>query len=161
MREIHGRWSEAKISDYFSESDLLKIKEAVAKAEANTSGEIRIVIRSGYSENLEGDIHAQAKHEFEKHGLSNTRDKTGVLILLVLDAKEFKIMGDAGIHTKVPQGYWDTLAQGMTAHFKEGNYVAGICEAVTLVGRRLSLFFPKKPDDTNELPDDVILEDEK
>lgn len=47
----------------------------------------------------------------------------------------------------------------MSAHFGEGRYVQGICEAVAEVGKRLAEFFPKKPDDVNELPDDPVLED--
>ena len=150
-----------KTSDLFSENDRLKIKETVAEAEKNTSGEIRVVIHSCYSEGLESNIHAQAKHEFEKYGLGDTRDKTGILILLVLEARKFMVWGDDGIHAKVPQGYWDVLAVGMTAHFKENNYALGICEAVAEVGKRLAEFFPRKQDDTNELSDDVIVEEEK
>lgn len=160
MREIEAL-SEVKISDSFFEGDFAKIKEVVRNAEANTSGEIRVVIRSRYSENLDGDIEAQAKHEFTKYGLGNTRDKTGVLILLVLDARKFIIWGDVGIHSKLPQGYWDMLSVGMIAHFQHGNYAEGICEAVSEVGRRLAQFFPRKPDDTNEIPDAVIVEEDK
>ncbi len=160
MSETEAR-SGNKMSDYFSESDLLKIKEAVAEAEANTSGEIRVVIRSRYSEDLQGDIHAQAKHEFAKYGLGNTRDKTGVLILLVMSTREFRIIGDIGIYAKVGRDYWDLLAGWLTTHFKEGNYVLGICKVVDEVGKGLAAHFPKKSDDTNELSDDVIVEDEK
>mgnify|MGYP001605367744 CR=1 FL=1 len=86
----------------FSEKDLAEIEAATSAAEANTSGEIRVVIRSHYDEGLEGNLHEQAKRDFLAKGLDKTRDKTGVIILLVLEAKKFMIWGDDGIHSKVP-----------------------------------------------------------
>lgn len=151
--------SEKKVSGFFSDEDLAKIEAATRDAEKNTSGEIRVVIRSRYSDGLEGNLHAQVQHEFEKYGLGNTRDQTGVLVLLVLEAQKFMIWGDDGIHAKLPQGYWDVLAVGMSAHFKKRNYVQGVCEAVSEVGRRLAEHFPRKSDDVNELSDKPIVED--
>ena len=150
--------SDRKASDIFSEKDLAEIEAATRDAEKNTSGEIRVVIRSHYDKGLEGDLHEQIKLDFLKHGLGKTRDKTGVIILLVLEAKKFKIWGDEGIHAKVSQGYWNVLAVGMSAHFKEERYVQGICEAVAEVGKRLAEYFPKKPDDVDELPNKPIVE---
>ncbi|OFZ34912.1 MAG: hypothetical protein A3D92_17875, partial [Bacteroidetes bacterium RIFCSPHIGHO2_02_FULL_44_7] len=145
--------------DQFSEKDLVKIEAATREAEKNTSGEVRVVIRSHYDEDLEGNLHEQTKRDFLKHGLDKTRDKTGVIVLLVLAAKRFMIWGDDGIHAKVPQGYWDMLAVGISAHFKEERYVQGVCEAVDEVGKRLAEFFPKKLDDVDELPNKPIVED--
>lgn len=154
-QEMSGK----KVSDIFSDKDLAKVEAATREAEKNTSGEIRVAIRAHYDEGLEGNLHEQTKRDFLKYGLDKTRDKTGVLILLALEPKKFMIWGDDGIHAKVQQGYWDVLAVGMSTHFKEGRYVQGICETVAEVGKRLAEFFPKKPDDTNELPDKPILED--
>lgn len=152
--------SETKISDYFSQDDFMRIKDAVSNAEINTSGEIRVVIRSYYDKDLEGSLHEQTKRDFLTYGLDKTRDKTGVIILLVLEARKFMVWGDEGINAKLPQGYWDVLSVGISSRFKEGDFVRGICEAVSEVGRRLSEFFPKKPDDVNELPNDVITEED-
>lgn len=149
-----------KASDLFSEKDFAEIEAATREAEKNTSGEIQVVIRSHYDEDLKGDVHGQTKRDFLKHGLDKTCDKTGVIILLVLEAKKFMVWGDDGIHAKVPQGYWDVLAVGMSAHFKEERYIQGICEAVAEVGKRLAEFFPKKSDDVDELPNKPIVEDE-
>lgn len=152
--------SDKKVSDIFSEEDLAKIEAATKEAENNTSGEIRVAIRSRYDEDLKGDLHGQTKRDFFKHGLDKTRDKTGVIILLVLEARKFMIWGDDGIHAKVPQGYWKILAVGMSAYFSEERYIQGICETVAEVGKRLAEFFPKKPDDVDELPNEPIVEDE-
>ncbi len=129
------------------------------EAEKNTSGEIRVVIRSHYDEDLKNNLHEQVKRDFVKHGLDKTRDKTGVIILLVLEVKKFMIWGDDGIHAKVRQAYWDVLAVGTSAHFQEERYTQGICEAVAEVGKRLAEFFPKKLDDVDELPDKPIVGD--
>src|SRR3989338_1774349 len=65
----------------FSQEDYAAMKEAVRKAEKNSSGEIRVKNRQGFTEGLEGDLDAQALRDFAKEGLHNTRDKTGVLVL--------------------------------------------------------------------------------
>jgi uncharacterized membrane protein len=39
---------------------------------------------------------------------------------------------------------------------KEGNACAGICAAIENCGQALAQYFPIKPDDANELPNQVI-----
>ena len=137
------------------------------EAESNTSGEIRVKIINEYDQDLascyehrDGSrrVHEQALREFEREGMHNTRDKTGILVLVVLSEKRFTILADEGIYSKLAQEWWNHKAETMSGYFRAGNPARGICEAVKEVGKELSRYFPKKPDDVNELPDDVIVE---
>ena len=151
------------LSFYFSESELERIKDAVSEAESGTSGEIRVVIAQDCDSDLpesepEKRVYGQALREFVKHGLTETRDRTGVLVLLVMNERRFQILADAGINEKFAQEEWDELSRRASLFFRRGSFTDGVCFLVREMGRKLSAFFPRKPDDTNELADDVILE---
>ncbi len=134
-----------------------RIEGAVQAAEATTSGEIRVMIISRCDPEAKGDIRAQAVREFYRHGLDKTRDKTGVLLLIALEDNAFYILGDSGINEKVSQGYWDVHSTILTTDFASGRLIDGICFFVGSIGNKLSEYFPRRDDDTNELPDDVIV----
>ncbi len=146
-----------QVSDYFPADHLGEIKEVITEVERRTSGEIRVKIVIDCDPDLKGKVHEQAVRDFEKAGMHNTRDKIGVLILVVLNERTFTILGDSGIYSKLLQGYWDNMARVMSIYFKNGNFYVGICAVVESVGRQLAKHFPKQMDDVNELPDDVIV----
>lgn len=161
-------WNKKKsghVLDYFSHEDLEIIKQAIKRGEENTSGEIRVVIRMNFDNDLPYFFHdfrnldEQALRIFHEHGLHNTKDKTGVLILVILSKRLLKIMADSGIHTKLSQVYWDQYVKDLSKDFRNGNYTQGIIALVDEIAAKLAKFFPRKPDDVNELPDDVVVED--
>ncbi len=147
-----------QVSDYFSTDHLNEIKATIVKAEKRTSGEIRVRVTLDCDQDLTGKVHEQAVRDFEKAGMHKTRDKTGVLILVVLNERTFTILGDSGIYSKLPQGYWDNMAKAMSLYFKGGNFHVGVCAVVESVGKQLAKHFPRRDDDVDELPDDVIVE---
>jgi uncharacterized membrane protein len=149
--------SVAELRQAFPPEVLEAIERAVENAERNTSGEIKVKIIGNCDPDLGGDANAQAVREFEREGLGNTRDKTGVLLLLVFNERKFTVLGDSGIHAKLGQEYWDRAAREMSDYFRQGAFGLGIHAAVTDVGFRLAEFFPKRSDDVNELSDGVIL----
>ena len=150
--------SSRKVSDYFSAEDFEKISETITRAEEKTSGEIRVRIIRDYDPDLEKDpeaLNKQALRDFEREGMRNTRDKTGVLLLLVLEVKKFTILADSGIYEKLPWQYWEALAESLAFHFRVGNPARAISMIVESIGERLAELFPRKDDDINELPDSV------
>ncbi len=138
-----------KPEDVFTKEDLDSITEVVKKAELLTSGEIRVVIRSVCDKGL--STKNQALADFEKFGLVSTRDKTGVLILIILSERQVEVLADKGINDQVPEGYWDGIVWTITNSFRNVGPCKGICEAVETVGQMLAEKFPRKSDDTNEL----------
>lgn len=145
-----------EVNFLFTQGDLDTIKKTVKEAEKHTSGEIRVKIIRRYDQDI-SDLMQQALREFEREGLHSTKDKTGVLVLVVLDERKFVILGDSGIYSRLSQRYWNNLASRMTLSFQVGNYASGICRIVEEVGRSLSVLFPHKADDINELSNEVIL----
>ena len=91
--------------------------------------------------------------------MHETDDRNGVLFYLAVRNKKFAVIGDGGINSRVPEGFWDTVKDPIESHFREGEYCEGIIEGVLLAGRQLRDHFPHERDDVNELPDEISFED--
>jgi len=138
--------------------DMGTIAAAIGEAEKSTAGEIRVSIRRRRTwKERRLSLHEMALHEFYRLGMEKTKEKTGVLLYFLTVEKKFHIIADEGIHTKVADGYWDTLAVALGSHFKGQRFCQGICEAVQEIGRTLTREFPIQSDDTNELSNDVVI----
>jgi uncharacterized membrane protein len=144
---------------YLGKQDQQRIADKIGEVESSTSGEIRVCVRE---KRLFGEgklsLHDLTLKEFYRLGMHKTKDRTGVLILLLLDERKFEIIGDEGIDKKIPEGKWDRIAGSMSAHFKDGKFAEGIIHAVNVVGEELKTHFPRQSADRNELSDDVVLE---
>jgi len=145
----------------FTEGARREIAQAIGAAERNTSGEIRVMVRARCDADLTGKVYDQAVREFERQGMTKTRDKTGVLILLVWEERKFAIVGDTGIHAKLGDDYWASRAEELKSYFAAGDYVRGLTAVVENVGRELAKHFSRKADDRDELPDAPIVEDNR
>jgi len=144
-------------SKYLTKDELHALSGVITKAEKNTSGEIRVVVRHHrHWKERKLSIHDLALGEFYRLGMEKTRDRTGVLILILFAERKFHIVADEGIHTNVQEGTWDTIAGGMSEHFKKGNFFSGIAEAIRAVGSELAKHYPRKSDDTNELSNEIV-----
>ncbi len=143
---------------FFDDDDFLRISNKIQETEKITSGEIRISIKEKKSLRQKNkDLRKLAEEEFYKLNMNNTRDKTGILIFIILQERQFLILADSGINEKVSQQTWDEVRNEMQKKFKEGFYTEGILSGIERVGQILSEHFPIKPDDTNELSNKVVV----
>jgi uncharacterized membrane protein len=143
---------------FFSDDDFLDISNKIKEMEKITSGEIRVAIKEDAPLlDKKKDIVELATKEFYRLGMADTRDKTGILIYILLRKRKFHILADSGINEKVEQQIWNTIRDEMTDDFKSGNYLAGVISTLEKVGNILSTYFPIKKDDTNELSNKVVV----
>lgn len=146
----------ALIDRYFSKEDLKKISAVCGKAEEKTAGEIRVSIFSKRPRKLKKlTLEELTLDEFYRLGMDKTRDRTGILLLIVLAERKFRILADTGINAKVEQQTWDEIAAKLSDYFKQGNYLEGVTDCVAQMGAILAEHFPIKADDTNELSNEV------
>ena len=131
--------------------DDVRVVAAITEAEAQTSGEIRIVL----SRQSVADPVAAAEEQFERLEMMNTADRNGVLIFVALSSHTFAVIGDQGVHEKCGQDFWQTLTAAMSAHFKQGQFTDGLVLGISRAGALLAEHFPRRPDDPNELPDHI------
>jgi uncharacterized membrane protein len=125
LRDLHGE-------------ALLRIEDAIVRAGWHTSAPIKIVV-VGY---CWSDIRARAQALFHEHGLHRTKDRNGVLILVVLVNREFVIFGDRGLDDRVDEGFWLRVRDTMREHFQAGDIVPGLFAGAELVARELGQHFP-------------------
>lgn len=130
-----------------------QIKQAIASAEQNTSGEIRVYIES----KCKGNALERAVNRFYKLKMEKTEKKNGVLIYLAKEDKKMAIIGDEGINKIVPENFWELEKQTLIQHFTNGHLAEGICKAIAQVGEQLKQYFPYEANDRNELSNEVVM----
>jgi uncharacterized membrane protein len=146
---------EVKASTFFSQEQQLQIQDAIKKAEDETSGEIRVHIET----KLTGNVLDRAAWIFDKIGMHETDNRNGVLFYFAVRSKEFAIIGDGGINSKVPDNFWDEIRNTILKYFRSGKYSEGLIEGILMAGRQLKEHFPHKKDDINELSDEISFDD--
>jgi uncharacterized membrane protein len=73
--------------------------------------------------------------------------------------KEFAIIGDGGINSKVPENFWENIKKTLQEHFRNGKYTEGLIEGILMTGMQLKEYFPHEKNDKNELPDEISFDD--
>ena len=149
---------EKLIYQYFSDDDFLRISNKIKETEKTTSGEIRVAVKENkkFFERKKS-IRNLAEKEFFRLNMHATRDKTGILLYLLLDERQFYILADSGIDKIVGQATWDSVRDEIQQRFKDGKFGEGLIWGVERVGKILSEHFPIKADDTNELSNEVVI----
>ncbi|SEA56515.1 putative membrane protein [Desulfuromusa kysingii] len=106
------------------------------------------------------EVKEKALVSFVEQGLHETRDKTGILILISLFEHRVQVLADSGINAKVPKNTWNELVDTIIHGLKTGDSCNAICQAVERCGELLETHFPRKDDDSDELPN-LIIESEQ
>ncbi len=133
---------------FFTDDEKKRITETIQEAEKETSGEICVHLDS----KGKGDVSDRAKLAFQKLGLTKTKHRNGILIYLSLSDQTFAIIGDEGIHARVGEEFWKEAASKMQHAFARGDFAGGVTQVIHWLGEHLKKHFPRKTDDTNELP---------
>jgi len=129
-----------------------RIKHAIQSAEHRTSGEICVSVAPLFW----GNIEKAADKAFARLGMSHTKDRNGVLFFVVPARRKFVVLGDRGIHERVGQTFWESVAAIMSEKFRAGDFTEGLVQAIETVGEQLAAHFPyEAASDKNELSDDV------
>jgi uncharacterized membrane protein len=137
--------------DFLAQLDQPRIVDAIAAAEQQTSGEIRVHIQP----KARGEIRAVAERTFERLGMTKTELRNGVLLFIACEEQRFTILGDRGIDEKEPAGFWDEIAAKLTIRFKAGEFTDGIVEAIHSAGEELRHHFPRTAGDVDELTNEI------
>jgi len=155
---IEDKMANELLYHFFNDDDFLDISKRIKEMEKITSGEIRVAIKEEASFfKTKKEIKDLAQEEFYKLKMDSTRDKTGILIYVLLSKRKFYILADSGIDEKVDQDVWNLMRDEMQDEFQKGHYLDGILKTIEKVGNLLSQHFPIKHDDTNELSNKVIV----
>lgn len=132
-----------------------RVVERIQKAEAGTTGELRIFMEAKckYVNPID-----RAKEVFEELGMVETERRNAVLLYMAYDDHQFAILGDKEIYEQAGgPSFWKTAAQHLQDHLREGQMTEGICACIDELGNALAKHFPFDPSITkNELPDEIV-----
>jgi len=144
------------IHEILSAVEMEKIAEEIKLQEEKTAGEIRISIkRKKKLFEKKASLRDLAIKEFFRLKMNNTRDRSGILLFLILKDKQFYILPDEGITKVLDQNFWNELSNVTEKYFRNKNFFDGIIHVIRECGKVLSQHFPRKPDDVNELEDRI------
>lgn len=136
-----------------AEEEKVLVKK-IAEMEQKTTGEICVHISK---KSKTGDAMHDAKVWFHKLAIENTKDRNGVLIYVAVKDRRLAIVGDKAIHEIVGDNGWNELVQTTIAHFKKGDHLIGLLNAVDALGTWLSAHFPLRAGEEkrNQLPNEI------
>ncbi len=135
----------------FEKEDQQRVTKAIEEAELNTSGEIRVHVESRCKE----DILDHAAFIFKKLEMHKTDERNGILFYIALKDHKFAVIGDAGIHAKVGDQFWQDIRDEMIPLFKDGDLSGGLIRGIDKAGKQLQTFFPYQSNDKNELSNEI------
>jgi uncharacterized membrane protein len=141
------RW----VRGLLSADDLEAVRATIAAVEARSSAEVRVHLERTCPD----DPLDRAVQVFEALGLARTAARNGVLVYLAVESRRLAVIGDGGVDARVPAGYWQHLARAGAGHLGAGRPREGLVVLLATLGETLVRLFPRRPDDRNELPDDV------
>ena len=136
---------------FFSGREEKQIIHTIKTAEQYTSGEIRLFVEP----ECEDDPIEKAIAIFQHLKLHEKGHRNGVLIYLATEHRKFAIIGDEGIHAKVPDNFWEDIKNKMAEFFRQGKIPEGICEGIALIGEKLKENFPVDPNDKDGYTDKI------
>lgn len=151
----HPGWTR----QFLSEADFDAITRAIKTAEARTSAEIRVHLERRVPRRLwlgrAPEVMTRAQHVFRRLGMHRTAERHGVLIYLAVEDRRFAVVGDEGIHGRVGDPHWRRVRDLMVEKLRSSGPREAIERAVEELGRALAEHYPRRPDDKNELSDEV------
>jgi uncharacterized membrane protein len=137
---------------FLNQLDDRRILEAIAAAEARSSGQIRVYV----SEKQVEDVISEAKVHFLRLGMEKTRARNAVLIYIAPRSQNFAVIGDVGIHERGGDNLWQGVAGEMEVYLRQERFTEAVISAIAKVGAVLASHFPPDLGGTNELPDAVV-----
>lgn len=110
-------------------------------------------------ERMQHKVRLRAEQGFARHAVSQTRERTGVLILLSILERQIYVLPDRLLAQQVPVERWSPIVQAAVERLKVQDIVGGLCEGIEQCGRLLADVCPSHPgDNPDELPNRLVQE---
>jgi uncharacterized membrane protein len=133
--------------------DVERVEAAIRAAERRTSAELRVSVSRFY---FWGDVRRAAAAVFRRNHMDRTAERNAVLLFVAPRLRRFAIHADVGVAAQVDDRFWQELALRWAADFHSGDLTGSIERALATIAERLEGPFPPRPNDSNELPDQVL-----
>jgi uncharacterized membrane protein len=154
----HRRLDEADARRLVGSQALSHIAARVAASEKHHTGQIRVCIEAGLPLSYlrrNAPVRERAMMMFGKLRVWDTEHNNGVLIYVLLAERAIEMVADRGVARRVDTSGWQTIAASMSAAFGQGQFEAGLNQAIDAIDALLTRYFPLAAGqiNVNELPD--------
>ena len=139
-----------------------RLARRIGESEQGHHGEIRLCIERALPPralHLGITPRERAIACFGELGVWNTRERSGVLVYLLLAEHAIELVADRGITDRVPAAQWQALVAALGESLRQGEREAGLLAVIDALDRLLRQHFPASAGDANpnELPDAPVL----
>ena len=134
------------------EEELLLVT-AIREQEQRTSAEIRVCL----TYKLLWRPERYAWKVFERACMPATRQRNGVIIVMMPRMKKVIVLGDTGVNALVPPDFWKETVDAMIHELHQSDALTALREGLRRLGDTLARHWPRIPGDVNELPDELLL----
>lgn len=112
------------------------------------------------AESLRQQAEGKAKQLFVEQSISQTDQRTGILLYISFFERHASILPDIGISEVVDQQVWDKILQQLVKDMRSDSPASAISHAIVSCGKVLEESGVQKAiDDDNELPDKVHIDE--
>lgn len=102
-------------------------------------------------------VERSAQATFVARGLTETRDRSGVLLYVSWLEHRVHLLADSGIHERVGVAGWQRHVDELIEAIRSGRPGDGLVAAIEAIGQELAVHFPPRTDDRDELPNEVAV----
>ncbi len=104
-------------------------------------------------------VRLRAERAFAQHAVSQTRERTGVLIMVSLLEHQIHVLADRPLFQHVPSEQWSKVVEAAVERLKTGDVVGGVCQSIQTCGVLLAKVCPGRPgDNPDELSNELVQE---
>ncbi|MBN1195912.1 MAG: TPM domain-containing protein [Candidatus Aminicenantes bacterium] len=100
-------------------------------------------------------VRRRALRQFLEGGVHRTRERNGLLIFVSLLERRIEIVTDIGIADRMPTSTWEVVIRELGDGLRRSDLGDALARAIVHCGDILAGHFPPRPDDTNELSNEV------
>jgi putative membrane protein len=104
-------------------------------------------------------VRLRAERAFAQHVVAQTRERTGVLIMVSLLEHQIYVSADQPLFQGVPIERWSRIVEAAIVRLKTGDVVGGLCQSIQTCGVLLAEVCPSRPgDNPDELSNELVQE---
>lgn len=104
-------------------------------------------------------VRLRAERAFAQHAVAQTRERTGVLIMVSLLEHQIYVLPDQPLFQRVPVERWLQVVHAAVGRLKTGDMVGGLCQSIETCGALLAEVYPSRPEDNpDELSNELVQE---
>jgi putative membrane protein len=111
------------------------------------------------SREMRQEVERRALEAFQRYRIRTTRGGSGVLIYVSLYEHMVRVVGDDAVTEKISRDEWEGICRRVVDGMKADSAADGLTQAIRQSGELLARHFPVRPDDRNELSNELILID--